>query len=193
MSSKFLRIFLSVAAAAVFVAVGTPARAAVSYSPVFDPEFDGTALFQIGDACLLNEDGIYSSSGDCQVNQIFADFFDVNFPSVHYTGGPQADIGFQVVIVGNQLTQFSTTDPGLSCDGEFCAASYEFFTGSGSDACFGDDPCLPLATLQIGSGTPLRAGYTLERVDGAPEPGTLGLLLGGLGAVWMRKRRKAAA
>jgi hypothetical protein len=185
MSRKFLRVFLSVAAAAIFVAVNAPARAA-DYSPVFDPQFDGTALFRINNSCLLNN-GTFFSSENCHVDMIFANMFDTNFPLVHYTSGLQPDIAFEFVIAGNQLTQFQTLDPGLSCDGSSCLADLEFFTGCGFNT---DDTCLPLATLQIGSANPLRDGYRLDRV---PEPGTLSLLLGGLGAAWMRKRRKAAA
>jgi PEP-CTERM motif len=186
MPSRFLRVLLSVAATAVFVAVNAPARGA-DYSPAFDPQFDGTALFRINNSCLLSN-GTFFSSEACHVDMIFANMFDTNFPNVHYTSGFQPDIAFEFVIGGNQLTQFQTLDPGLSCPVEGpCAAQLEFFIGCDFET---DDSCLPLATLKIGDRNPLNDGYRLDRV---PEPGTLSLLLGGLGAVWMRKRRKAVA
>jgi hypothetical protein len=191
MSGRTLRLSLCALAAAAVLTLGTPARAAF-YSPDFDPEFDGTALFEIGDACLLNDDGTYSAVGACAVDMIFADMFDTNFPLVHYTSGLQTDIAFQVVIAGNELTQFSTSDPILeSCFGEFCTfADLQFFTGCDFVI---DESCEPLATLAFDS-TVLRDGYRLIRqTDGVPEPGTLGLILGGVGAAWLARRRKAAA
>jgi hypothetical protein len=187
MSGRTLRLSLCTFAAAVVLTLGTPARAAF-YSPDFDPEFDGSALFQIGDACLLNADGTYSAIGPCAVDMIFADMFDTNFPLVHYTSGLQTNIAFEVVIAGNQLTQFSTSDPTLSsCVGEFCTfADLEFFTGCGF---FFDESCEPLATLAFDS-TVLSDGYRLIRQ--APEPGTLALILGGAGVAWWARRRKAA-
>jgi hypothetical protein len=188
MSRRTLRMSLGVLAAAAVLTLGTPARAAF-YIPHFDPECDGTALFQISDNCLLN-DGIFAGDGDCQVNMFFADMFDTNFPLVHYTSGLQTDIAFEVVIAGNQLTQFSTSDPILeSCVGEFCTfADLQFFTGCGFII---DESCLPLATLAFDS-TVLRDGYTLVLVQ-VPEPGTLGLIFGAVGAAWLARRRKAAA
>ena len=189
MSGRTLRLSLCTFAAAALLTLGTPARAAF-YSPDFDPEFDGTALFQIGDACLLNDDGMYSAVGPCAIDMIFADMFDTNFPLIHYTSGLQTNIAFEVVIAGNELTQFSTSDPTLSqCFEEFCTfADLEFFTGCG----FSQDPCEPLATLT--NAFFLSDGYRLIRQpEPAPEPGTLGLILGGAGVAWWARRRKAAA
>jgi hypothetical protein len=171
--------------------LATPARAAF-YIPGFDPEFDGSALFQIGNDCLLNSDGTYAATGACSIDMIFADMFDTNFPLVHYTSGLQTGIAFEVVIAGNELTQFSTSDPILeSCVGEFCTfADLQFFTGCGFII---GESCEPLATLAFDS-TVLRDGYRLIRQpDGAPEPGTLGLIFGAVGAAWLARRRKAAA
>jgi hypothetical protein len=191
MSGRTLRLSLCTFAAVAVLILATPARPAF-YSPDFDPEFDGSALFQIGDACLLNSDGTYAATGSCSVDMIFADMFDTSFPLVHYTSGLQTAIAFEVVIVGNELTQFSTSDPTLSsCVGEFCTfADLEFFTGCGF---FFDESCLPLATLTFDS-TVLSDGYTLIRQpEPAPEPGTLALILGGAGIAWWARRRKAAA
>jgi len=182
-------VSLGVLAAAAVVTLATSTRAAF-YSPEFDPEFDGTALFQISDNCLLT-DGTFAGDGDCQVDMIFADMFDTEFPLVHYTSGLQTDIAFEVVIAGNELTQFSTSDPILSyCPGEFCTfADLQFFTGCGF---FFDESCEPLATLAFDS-TVLSDGYRLIRqTDGVPEPGTLGLIFGAVGAAWLARRRKAA-
>jgi hypothetical protein len=191
MSRRTLRMSLGVLAAAAVLTLGTPAQAAF-YIPHFDPEFDGFVLFRIGDACLLNADGTYSSTGACTLDLMSADVFDTENTETHYTSGFQGNVGFQVVIAGNELTQLSTSDPILeSCFGEFCTfADLQFFTGCGFPI---DDSCLPLATLAFDS-TVLSAGYTLIRqTDGVPEPGTLGLIFGAVGAAWLARRRKAAA
>ncbi|HEY3223965.1 MAG TPA: PEP-CTERM sorting domain-containing protein [Pseudolabrys sp.] len=196
MSRRTLRVSLGILAAAAVLTLATPARAAF-YIPGFDPEFDGSVLFRIGDACLLLSDGTYSvaTHPECQVDMVSAAVFDTNAPSVVYTGS-QLNVAFDVVIAGNELTELLTQlftelgplgDP-IVCAGDSCA-DLEFFTGCG----FTEDPCEPLATLAFDS-TFLRDGYRLIRQpDGAPEPGTLGLIFGAVGAAWLARRRKAAA
>jgi len=58
------------------------------------------------------------------------------------------------------------------------------FTGN----CF--EGCLP---NQTPSGTALHVTFTEVSGPGAPEPGTFGLIVGGVGAAWLARRRKRAA
>ena len=178
MSSKVLRMYLCVVVAAIFgTAVGF-ARAAV-YDVDYDPAFDGTTRIQIGDGCLLTN-GTFSSTGACTLDLISADVFDTSSPLLHYTSGFQSNIGTQVVISGNELTQFSTPnlDPFLSCGVE--CSGFLFFT-------FGN------AFLDTVTGAQLSDGYILVRVNGVPEPGSLALILGAVAAAWLARRRKTAA
>ncbi len=181
------RLRLALGAALVAFVLSTPALGAF-YNPHFDPEFDGLVTFQIGDACLLNAPGTYQSTGACTLDLISADVFSTADPGTHFTSGFQGNVGLSVVIAGNELVEIST-DPPLSC-GELCSGALVFFTG------FCDGDCVPPSAELTGDTFQgvLMDGYTLVRVSGpgtAPEPDTLALLVGGVAAAWLVRRRKA--
>jgi len=187
MSDRLARVLIcALMTVAAILPIVPPAQAAF-YSPKFDPEFDGIVTFQIGDACLLQADGTYSSTGACTLNLITANVFSTADPGTHYTSGFQGNVGIEVVIAGNALVEIST-DPPLSC-GELCGGDLIFFTGGCDGDCFPPSAELTGDTI---NGT-LSDGYTLVRVPppGVPEPGTLALLLGAIVAFALSRRRKA--
>jgi len=195
MTDKIRQMILCMAAALVLGAVGTSARAAF-YSPVFDPEFNGNVVFFIPDPCLAQADSIYPSTGSCQVDLFSASIFEVDplFPMVPigptYTSGLQSNIGLFVLILSNALNALSTTSMTLSCGIECGTGALQFFITE--PGCEGE--CSPFASFTIGERT-LRAFYTLVEVADprqVPEPGTLGLIIGGLFVAWRLSRRKTA-
>ncbi|HKE37685.1 MAG TPA: hypothetical protein VKB39_09635, partial [Candidatus Baltobacteraceae bacterium] len=107
MSDRLARVLIcALMTVAAILPIVPPAQAAF-YSPKFDPEFDGIVTFQIGDACLLQADGTYSSTGACTLNLITANVFSTADPGTHYTSGFQGNVGIEVVIAGNALVEIS--------------------------------------------------------------------------------------
>jgi hypothetical protein len=179
--SKTLRLFLCFALAVALGAFGNLARAAVFYNAVFDPEFTGTVTFSIDDICLAQPDGIYPiPPSTCDVDLVFADIVD-SFGN-QWTGGPQSDVAIEVVIAGNELIALATGPMFLSGKKEDCDG-----TGVLQFSAFSTD-LEPGATFTCG--TVDTNTYILAR---APEPGTLGLIVGALGAGWLARRRRARA
>lgn len=200
MTDKIRQMVLCMAAALVLGAVGTSARAAF-YSPVFDPEFNGNVLFFIDDPCVAQDPGTYPSTGACQVDLISASIFAVNpaFPltpiGFTYTSGLQTSVGIDVVIAPpTGLIALSTIGMSLfSCgiDDDVCLQGVLQFS---TETCEGHStPCafFTPAPSDPATGRTRTAGYTLQQVQ-VPEPGTLGLILGGLFAAWRIGRRKTA-
>lgn len=180
MPSRALRV-LGVLAAIWVTASAIPSRAAY-YNPHFDPQFDGTVFFQIGDACLTNDPGTYASSGACVLDLISADVFALSDPGTHYTSGFQGNVGIDVVIAGNELVAMDT-DPPLSC-GVLCGGDLVFFSSANAEL-----------TGDTIAGT-LSDGYALVRVpapNATPEPGTLALIVGGIGIAWLTRGRRTPA
>jgi hypothetical protein len=113
----------------------------------------------------------------------------------HLNFGASTNI-VDIVIEGGELVGvdsglFGPAFTGASCTGSLCdgapwwiewvsnADPVFLFMGNCFEGCFPDQT--PVATA---------FNVTFTRV---PEPGTLGLLLGGVGAAWWARRRKAAA
>ncbi len=186
MSGRIVKTVLC--AALLVMALGSTARGAF-FSPHFDPQFDGNVLFEIGDACLGQADATYPSFGSCQIDLISANLSDLTNPlSSPYTSGTQSNIGILVTILANEVDQFSTQSITLQCGIE-CSGQLQFFIGS----CDGDVCLAPSATLTNANGDTLTDGYQVVSVASpVPEAGSFALLIAGLSALWLMRRRKAA-
>jgi hypothetical protein len=177
---------------------GTAARATF-YSGDFDPppepgHFVGSFLLDVQDGC--NTDG-------CVINLV----------SLSITSGTSFN-GF-TMFTGQQsdIAPFGASfNPSLNFTSDFIAltgvGSPGFFRGSGANAVGGcetalkftstdgNDPDHPGFVADLGTlcgdnfTTMDTATYTAVAV---PEPATLALILGGLGAGWLQRRRKSAA
>ena len=202
MSKKILRMFMCAATAAVLGAAGNSARATAYYDVVFDPSFTGEVKFAIGDGCLAQADGFYAAIGACRVDLIFADIVDSS--GKEWASGFQSFVGLIVQIVGGELYELLTRPiflqpvPGSESPSDLFA-----LTSGHHEDCDGILQFLisrqgpPGATFQ-GCHQTQTDTDTYELVHGTadsriPEPGTLGLILGGIGSAWLTRRRKPAA
>jgi hypothetical protein len=202
MSNKLSRILACIATAAFFAAAGPPVQAG-NWGSHFDPlTFFGDGLFEVDDSCLL-EDGIYYFP-DCNVSllAVTAELDDGSGGTGHLDFAPvlpSSDI-WDIVISGGALVGVDTGLIGFvfpsSCSGDILCGNpwwiqwqSEFgdpvflYTGD----CFENEgfECFPNEFSSAEA-----TNVTFTRV---PEPGSLGLLLGALGAGWLTRRRKAAA
>jgi hypothetical protein len=178
-----------VAAAALALAGG--AQGAIVYDVNFDPfDFFGNGQLRIDPACLDREDGTYSSNSEnCPI--------DVLFMHANDTGGGFWDIGevdnvaSAFLVQGGQLVavdlsvtlDFSGQDLGdrlsnviqsVGCD---ASGNLQFF--------------IPDRLVQFDGCGGLDEGT--YRISLAPEPASMGLTLGALGAAWLARRRRKAA
>jgi hypothetical protein len=201
-SKKISRIFMCAAVAAVLGVAGAPAQATAYYDVIFDPSFTGEVKFAIGDGCKAKSDGIYVAIGVCEVDLVFADIFDST--GQEWVSGPQSFVGLLVQIVHGELAQFLSRpillepippdEPSsdflalTSGHDEDCDGILQFFISRQGP---------PPTTFQ-GCHSSQSDSDTYTLVPGTltstiPEPGTLGLILGGIGAAWLTRRRKRAA
>jgi hypothetical protein len=200
-SRKPLRTFICAAAAAAAGMFGTVAQATF-YGGDFDPptiigHFTGHFIVNdVDDRCLAGE-------GGCEIDL----FSLVIFNSGHFGSGDFS--GFQANIANNAIF-----DGGLHFDSVPIPLTSPFsdfaFAGSGSvGAAVICNPCVQFTTafgkdfldLEGHQGylanlyndpaeVADNAIYTAARI---PEPGSLGLLVGGIGAAWLARRRKTTA
>jgi hypothetical protein len=213
MSRRTLRLFLGALATAAMAALGSPVHAGV-WQGLFDPlSFSGVGFFQFDNHCETDFGGNHTySQAECNVIFLSAsvDMIETVPPGTgHLNFGPSTDI-FDIVIVGGQLVGvdsglFGPAFTGASCSGSLCNGApwwiqwqsgiggllsandpVDLFTGTCSEIA----PCAP---NQSPSATALTVIFTRLPDNGAPEPGTLGLIVGGVGAAWLARRRKAAA
>jgi len=203
MARKGLRGCIVALATAVAAILAGPASA-VHYSSGYDPTvFSGTGLFQFDDACLAS-DGVFS--GASAHATLLSNVTDITSPGTgHLNFAPvlpnSVDI-VDIVIVGGTLVAVDTNLIGpvfaAPCTDGACGVPWwvewvsnvdfpsvdpqvELFTGG----CF--EGCSPDSTP---SGTAMTVTFTRVSV---PEPGTLGLLIGAIGAGWFVRRRKRSA
>jgi hypothetical protein len=210
MSRRTLRMFLGALATAAVAIFAVPANAVV-YGSGFDPlSFSGTGFFQFDNHCETDNGGFGTySQALCNVIFLSASVDMVETaPSGtgHLNFGPSTNIVDIIIngglLVGVDSRLFGPAFTGTSCTGSLCNGApwwiewqhnsppttlplneVLLFTGT----C--DGPCFP-ATLP--SGVAPIVTFTRQS-DGVPEPGTLGLILGGVGAAWLARRRRAAA
>ena len=204
MARKGLRGCIVTLATAVAAILAGPASA-VHYSSGYDPTvFSGTGLFQFDDACLAS-DGVFSGAS-CHAT-LLSNVTDITSPGTgHLNFAPvlpnSVDI-VDIVIEGGTLVGVDTNLIGFvfasPCTGAACGVPWwikwqsnvDFpavfpqvflFTGS----CDGEF-CSPNSLPEGEADT-----VTFTRVA-VPEPGTLGLLIGAIGAGWFVRRRKQSA
>lgn len=195
MLNRIFRTSLGALAFAFIICAG-PAQA-VFYGSDFDPtgpvSFNGHGLFQFDDACLAT-DGFHSAAS-CHLSLLSATIhMHDSLNSADLSFGPDVLHMFDLIIFGGNLVGIDTgligpsfvTNDGSSLFGPWWiqwesgfSDPVNLFTGSCPEGCFPND--VPTA---------IALHVTFSRV---PEPGTLGLLLGALGAGWWVRRRKDAA
>ena len=186
MSSKALRMFMCAAVAAAFGTFGT-ATQATFYGGSFDPptltgHFTGDFLLDITDSCF--------SEGPCQV-----DLMSLTITSSD-TFGPGWFSGFQ----GN-IASSASLDGGLHFDSvEIPLFNNTFFDSAFFGLATSDQVnCSPCVQFEghgpgwIANLFNLETNNAIYVATAIPEPGTLALLVGGIGAAWLRRRRKAIA
>ena len=202
MSSRTLRIFMCAAAAAALGTFGTPAQATF-YGGEFDPptitgHFTGHFIVNdVNDQCLAG------NSEGCEIDLISLVITNSgDFGTGDFSTG-QTNIASNVSFVGG-LHFLSVPIPLTSPFSDFAFASAGFGSLGPAVNC---SPCVQftpdigddffqhhgfLANLgffdsnnQFTSGD--NAIYVAARI---PEPGSLALLVGGIGAAWLSRRRK---
>jgi len=201
-------MFLGALAAAALAIFGVPANAVV-YGSGFDPvTFSGTGFFEFDNHCETDNGG-FGTYTQAQCNVLFlsasVDMTDTNTGDPgHLDFGPSTAI-FDIIIQGGLLVGVDTDLMGIAfvstpCSGSLCNNNpwWIQWQSNFNDPVFlytgtctgGEFPSCDPNTFAEGEAP----NVTFTRLtDGAPEPGTLGLMLGGVGAAWLARRRKAAA
>ncbi len=187
MLNKSLRVFACAALAAAFMMFGTGAQA-TQYGVVFDP-FTGTALLDVtcGDGCTIDLlPGTFIDSPDA---------FGCCWTS---PGEPDIGIGGEVFNPDGSLAAFdsapiplSLINPGLPshlfANVVECDPSLVFTSMLGENEISGH-----IAQLVCTNDPTMVLDDAIYRLTRVPEPGTLALILGGVGAFWLTRRRRAA-
>jgi hypothetical protein len=203
MPNGMLRFLLTALTAAV-VTLAAPAYAAVwssDYDPVGEITFSGRAFFQFDDACLAT-DGFYSGAF---CHTVFlsatADISDTSPATGHLDFASvlpnTADVG-DIVIVNHALAGVDTGVIGFvfpgTCTGDLCSTPWwiQFVSGFEDPVLLFTGPCPDGPSTCHPNDTPqgIAPNVTFARV---PEPGSLALILGAVGAGWLARRRKSAA
>jgi len=181
MVSKTVRVVMAAALAACLGTFGTGAQA-TRYGVVFDP-FSGTALLD------------YSCPDNCVIDLLNADIVSSVFPGT-WVSGQQNNIATDIISSGGNLIAFDSgplllspflTDLIFGFDAPSCSTPSLKFTETPSTDASGFQGYQ--AQLVCGDSLIVydTATYGLTAV---PEPGTLALILGGLGVAWLTRRRK---
>ncbi len=217
MTKRSWRVLSCAFIAAALASVSTITQAKI-YPIEYDPQFIGPAFVDLPlDALCLpaypSGGTVAAGSGgdlNCTLNLVSADVTPFPAGTPHYVDTlgvtNYSDIASFIFIDSGALTQFDSRSPidlvDSSCPSSFgtCGAAELNFQIGGGNADFPG-----VATLTIGSWcfdcdggfTPdpnlpvLQSDFVVG--PALPEPGTLGLLLGGFGAGWLARRRKATA
>ncbi len=200
MSRKSLRIFMCAAVATALGTFGT-ATQATFYGGLFDPpeilgHFTGSFLLDVSDTC--NPDS-------CQIDLVSLTVDDSGTFGTGWFSSGQTDIASNVSFVGGlhflseliPLSNFSTdlfsAAFGSSRPPAICNTPSLMFTPDLGDDSFQHHGFI--ANLGcFDSGNQFIAGdNAVYRATVVPEPDTLGLLVGGIGAAWLARRRKTTA
>jgi hypothetical protein len=219
MKNLSLRRFLASAAVAAALGLTGGAANAVVYSSTFDPpNFSGTATFNVSQACLSAGNGFQTNGvGGCTVSWDSATvtFQDAPTLTFDYTAFlPDGDAVSMIWVQGGELAgvisdaigayivsgnsnpafngpwwiQYAFSPPsdlitaldGPPSSGAFGLGVVYLYTGTcDGDFCFRNPD--PVETANV---------LTFTRV---PEPGTLALALGAVGAAWFARRREKIA
>lgn len=191
MSRKSLQLVMGAALAVTFGVFGTAAQATF-YTGIFDPP-DPDGHF-VGDFELFVHDGCNSESCDIDLVSLHITTGDMlgghdMFTATHTNIAPSgASFDGGLNFTSSEILLNGVTPPSLLrgatvnavCGPElmFNAGTDDDFVATVSYNCIGSPPVTDTAT------------YTAVAV---PEPGTLALILGGVGAGWLARRRKSAA
>ena len=221
MSTKILRALICAWIAAGAVATATPARAAAMTSGWDPVATNGTAFFTLSDSCLTQGDGFFYTNGydggACSLGLVTATVnlvdpspppettgmasFNLDYSSSE-SGADYTDV-WGVDVAGGQVVGLDTfaIGPGVvsgnadsSLNGNWWIQWYDGFNSLDD----GSGNLINTVSLYYNTGCdnsmPCLAEYTATNVTftTTPEPGSLGLLLGGLGAGWWARRRKIA-
>jgi hypothetical protein len=188
-------LWLSALAALAFATIGSPAQAGIWSAQYDPPEYIGTGTFDVPDICL-SSDGVHQQSDfvGCAIQIVgnvsttppvdFAPILPVAlcpFCTFDVFGG--AFVGVNTGVIGPYNVGDSTFWFQFVATGDPSSVSnvVNFY-----DSCSFDGPelfCSPPAFSAT-------EGVVFSRV---PEPGSLVLMLGALGAGWWVRRRKTAA
>ena len=195
-SKKTLQMFMCAAVAAALGTFGT-ATQATFYSGVFDPP---TITGHFIGEFIVNDvnDGCLSNSESCQIDLISLVITDSgDFGSGDFSLG-QTDIASNVSFVGglhflsvpipltSPFSDFLFAGLGTSQQVDCSNACVQFTPDIGDDFFQHHGFIANLFNDQAAN----NAIYVATQI---PEPGTLGLLVGGIGAAWLRRRRKTIA
>ena len=205
MSRRALRMFLGALASAAVAIFAVPANAVV-YSSAFDPlSFSGTGLFQFDNHCETDNagSGVYTQA-ECNVILLSASVdlvetapdgtgqlsfgSSTNIDAIVISGGLLVGVdsglfGFAFISSGTGSLSGNTDPWWIQWESDFFDP-VNLFTGNCFEGCFPDQTPIAIA---------LNVTFTRLTDGVVPEPGTLGLILGGVGAAWWARRRKAAA
>ena len=191
MSIRGWRTAIGALLVAGFALVGSPANARVIHDLSYDPPTGTGTLEVVNDACLFDDDV------HCIINLLTTELTDSN--GDHWIlPGPVNDIspsGFEQNVDTTETHQLFDFDS---------IAITMFFDGSLELDALGFRPanstCTATLTLHLGGTTSFTSDctgvddhgiYNLSNPRQVPEPGTLALLGGALGALWLRRRRNA--
>lgn len=193
MSRKSLRMLMCAAVAASFGMFGTASKATF-YGGDFDPDvllghFTGHFLINVSDTC---------NSTSCQIDLISLSITDSGTFGPGWFAAAQTNIGTHVLVDGpliafdsiliNLLLPSFEFSSGIFASTIPCTPSLKFTSEFSTDfnhhsGFIADMECTNSSQVNVGD----NAVYTLVQV---PEPGTLVLLVGGIGAAWLSRRRK---
>jgi hypothetical protein len=214
-------MFLGALATAAVAIFAVPANAVVyssGFDPVGDVDFIGTALFKFNDGCLT-PDG-FKDAATCSLTMLSAELDMTDTDSgdtAHLDFGLQSVVG-ELFIAGGELAGINSNKlgPAFVFDdsstlfgpwwiqwqtdgGVIGLTSFDLLSNGVSNqvllftgTCNVDGEVEFCNPNDEPSGVALTVTFT-RQTNGVPEPGTLGLILGGVGAAWWARRRKAAA
>lgn len=192
------------------------------WDPVGPITSNGTALLTVGDNCLMLSDGFHYVNDDtsCTVSLVSATVnlvdpnpTDDSAGMATFTLGADTEDIWGIDVLGGALVGLDTFPIGPGAvgdnpDGNLSDTSwwiqwwdgvYSQYYGAGVGEVLFNTVSLENAPCENDSGTPqgcnsvVSMATTVTFTQTTPEPGSLGLLLGALGAGWWARRRNDAA
>ncbi len=203
MLNRILRLSITALTATV-AALALPAYAAVWNSDYDPPQFVGMAAFNVPDACLAAADNLYSVGAlpGCSVITVLSNVTTMPVAIDFAPALPSTDVNSYVVIGG----QFVGVNTGIIGGVDVGDVDYWFqFVATFTPGSIESAPSVHnLVNLfsncesfgdsgRVSCGDPVATatqGVTFTRV---PEPASLALILGALGAGWLARKRRIAA